>query len=829
MKKIISLMLVLVMCLGVLTACNPIESIKGLFNKDDSLEDAKTYLKQIYLDYLKNPETDSAFDLVTVLQIKGEQFSVSWAVDNEAITLTPSEDGTKVRVSFTKGETAIDYTLTATITSPKGETLDYSLSLTVPKSNVIAISKALAAEDGTKVTVRGTVVDIGTAWDDGYKNISVTIKDENGDKLYLYRLKTKVELGDIIVATGDMATYNNARQMAAGGTAEIEGKDPSFVVVEAKEYSIPDALKLEDNTPVIVKGTITKINTPYDESYGNMSVTISDADGNTLYVHRLKGNFALGDIITVTGKMTTYDGSKQINAGATAEKTGHDDSVVDPDEGKDDNGGDTPAGNETVTVTMSSYATANGWENSKLYDTVTLNDYINIVISSTPVGEYSANSGKYYTKNSTWRVYANETPSIKFTAADGTTIVSIKITYEVPTGSTANKAGVLTLNGTNIASGEVVTINAATADFSVGNTTEASGNIQITAIEVVYTSGATTPDTGDGDDKGETPDTGDGETPDTPVTTPAWTVVTDLTTLKTGDKILIGNPANGKLFSTQKSEYYNIGIDYSATDFSNVTDDEIIVVTVNADGSYEFTSVSGNVIALGDSYSSFQTGTAATKKTWAIEAKDGAEGIYYIKNVGRGNYIEWYKDKSNWSSYATSSLSDLFELSLYVQSTGTESTAFEKVTADQDDWSGTYLLVWEDGKQAFDSTYANLTASEANGKDVTIVDGKIEATDDTKAITVTITKVDGGYTLKTADGRYLSQSKNLTGYDITTTAEEAGVVTIVWEDNAAKMTGAAGAVYGVDIYKNHNRFAFINTKYVVADEFAAISFYKLAE
>ena len=62
----------------------------------------------------------------------------------------------------------------------------------------------------------------------------------------------------------------------------------------------------------------------------------------------------------------------------------------------------------------------------------------------------------------------------------GATIVSVKITYD------SQNSGVLTLNGTQVESGTVVDVNAATVSFSVGNTGEATnGQARITAIEVV--------------------------------------------------------------------------------------------------------------------------------------------------------------------------------------------------------------------------------------------------------------------------------------------------------------------------------------------------------
>ena len=138
-----------------------------------------------------------------------------------------------------------------------------------------------------------------------------------------------------------------------------------------------------------------------------------------------------------------------------------------------------------------------------------------------------------------------------------------------------------------------------------------------------------------------------------------WQVVTEL---QNGAHVLIGAPAHGKLLSATKTGFYNIGVDYSADNFTNVTNAEIFVVTVNGDGTYTFTSLTGDVIALADSYSSLNADGA--NKTWTLEAK--GDGIFYVKNVGRGNYLEWYDSKNNWSTYYNAN-SDLFEISFYAQ------------------------------------------------------------------------------------------------------------------------------------------------------------------
>ena len=112
---------------------------------------------------------------------------------------------------------------------------------------------------------------------------------------------------------------------------------------------------------------------------------------------------------------------------------------------------------------------------------MTLDENVSVTTSGTPVGNYGLNTGKYYTSGNNWRIYQNENPSVTITAAEGKTIVSVKITYSI------KNTGTLTLNGENIASDTVVEVNANSVTFSVGNTgTATNGQAQITAIEVVY-------------------------------------------------------------------------------------------------------------------------------------------------------------------------------------------------------------------------------------------------------------------------------------------------------------------------------------------------------
>ncbi len=325
----------------------------------------------------------------------------------------------------------------------------------------MTIPEALAANKGKLVSITGKVVEIKEAWS-SYNNMSVYIEDEAGNKIYVFRTKTQVNLGDTITVSGKVDVYNDEKQIGSGSTAVIETGEPekeevkialtdtalglgayaagnatvdgaNFAFTELGSYgngiqmrikngnvatlwntsafsggiirielvynsekstydntdafafyfgndsevsgctvklstvagqkvytitpdkdtytffkmelllsytfywdeiniivaksdeeqpsepetpvnpecTIPEALERADGADVIVTGTVTA-----DDN--NNSVTIKDADGNTLYAYKVATAISVGDVVTITGKMGTHNDNRQIAQGATA-------------------------------------------------------------------------------------------------------------------------------------------------------------------------------------------------------------------------------------------------------------------------------------------------------------------------------------------------------------------------------------------------------------------------------------------------------------------------------------------------------------------------------
>jgi len=134
----------------------------------------------------------------------------------------------------------------------------------------------------------------------------------------------------------------------------------------------------------------------------------------------------------------------------------------------------------TVTKTITEIATDNNWQDKTAYASVRIGE-VTISLTGTPVGNYSLNTSKYYASDNSWRAYQNESAAITVSAMEGYKVVSVKITYSV------KDSGVMTNGTAQVASDTVVTVNAASIAFGVGNTgSGAKGKVFITAIEVVY-------------------------------------------------------------------------------------------------------------------------------------------------------------------------------------------------------------------------------------------------------------------------------------------------------------------------------------------------------
>ena len=130
----------------------------------------------------------------------------------------------------------------------------------------------------------------------------------------------------------------------------------------------------------------------------------------------------------------------------------------------------------TVSTTINSYAEANQWENGEQYKSVELDDVITANVSG------GGNTGKYYSKDNSWRLYQNEDAKLRINAAENYIITAATISF------TNDKSGTLIYNGSVLESGKEISVSGVNSlELSVGNSTSATnGQIRISEISVTY-------------------------------------------------------------------------------------------------------------------------------------------------------------------------------------------------------------------------------------------------------------------------------------------------------------------------------------------------------
>ena len=130
----------------------------------------------------------------------------------------------------------------------------------------------------------------------------------------------------------------------------------------------------------------------------------------------------------------------------------------------------------TVSVTISTYATAHSWTGSGGGPYTSVSIDANVTAS---VYNGGSNSGKYY---SDWRFYQTESSGVTISTSSGT-ISSVTFTYGNSNG------GRLYIGSTGYTTGTAISLSNVTSQtFTVGSSTgKTNGQVRITAISVTYT------------------------------------------------------------------------------------------------------------------------------------------------------------------------------------------------------------------------------------------------------------------------------------------------------------------------------------------------------
>ena len=231
-------------------------------------------------------------------------------------------------------------------------------------------------------------------------------------------------------------------------------------------------------------------------------------------------------------------------------------------------------------------------------------------------------------------------------------------------------------------------------------------------------------------------------------------VISDLSTLQDGDKVVVFNPANGKTLSTEYTGHYNKGTDVTLADgkLTGFTDADKWTLGINDDGTYTFATADGKKLAMGTDFTS--TPLDEVNRNWKITAVDGKDATFYIDNTGRTDKyrLQWFTSKGNWSAYTGTG--DAFEQQIYL--------VVESGSETPDPEPGPTALI-KDGKYVIynpgsgKAMSANATGTYYRaGKDVTVTNGKVD--NPSADLIWTVSSTDGIYTITTSDGKKLSMN-----------------------------------------------------------------------
>lgn len=156
--------------------------------------------------------------------------------------------------------------------------------------------------------------------------------------------------------------------------------------------------------------------------------------------------------------------------------------------------------------------------------------------------------------------------------------------------------------------------------------------------------------------------------------------------------------------------------------------------------------------------------------TYAVISEDGTKVTYTLPTEADVTITLVATIK-----YGTASTTKAFNVTLKKEGTETPAASYyEKVTAAQTDWSGTYLIVYEDGQQA----YVFNGTDKVNGyAAASVSEGRIEVSPALKAVQMTITKTSSGkYSVMVeANNQYISGTSGSNKLNFKGTASDCDI------------------------------------------------------
>ena len=241
--------------------------------------------------------------------------------DQYSIVKNPALIGQKVRVTGNSEnyfeQIGIKGTISLEVVEDTGEPTDPTQPtdpvVPVEPTDITSIADVRAGEQGQVYSVQGTVISKENAWGGN----GFYLQDATGG-LYIYPgTKQNVTLGNNVILTGTLSSYGGSLQLTAvtakfdKGTAEVPAATTTTIgtLDTASQHTL---VKLENVT-------VTELT---EQNYGTAEFRAEDADGNKVLIRldnrsgenytTLSAAYKNGDIINVSGILTTYNSNYQI-------------------------------------------------------------------------------------------------------------------------------------------------------------------------------------------------------------------------------------------------------------------------------------------------------------------------------------------------------------------------------------------------------------------------------------------------------------------------------------------------------------------------------------
>ncbi|MBQ8381794.1 MAG: hypothetical protein IJX47_01165 [Clostridia bacterium] len=281
------------------------------------------------------------------------------AIDGMTVTITFASAVDAVVFEEITAQTRVDSITVYTGSAVPDNGSDGDETPVLPTTPEEIVNAAYALESGASLdgtyTLTGVITTVNTAYNETYKNVTVTIQvgDMTDKLIQCYRMKGEgadtIKTGDTITVTGTLKNFNGTVEFDAGCTLDnvVPGKEEVVIYETAEEivnaaYELEVGASLSDSHNYTLTGVITSVDTEYSEQYKNVTVTIV-VDGMTdkpIVAFRLKGDGAdvikVGDTITVTGAIVNWDNKDgtstvEFNSGCTLDSyTAAPESTPDP-------------------------------------------------------------------------------------------------------------------------------------------------------------------------------------------------------------------------------------------------------------------------------------------------------------------------------------------------------------------------------------------------------------------------------------------------------------------------------------------------------------------